>query len=442
MDLAQIGFAADTSDLDRAAGSLQKLVPASAAAEKSAIKTSDALSDVSASAAKVNKAATGTATQMSATAKVIRAAIGDINQQANAAKSGKSANDNLAKSHAGLSTQAMAAQHSIRSMVEQLAMGVPPSQVLTTQLNHLAYAASGPGGLKQAFGDAFASLTKLISGTVAFAAGGVAIAASIGAIAAGAIKSALALDDLRTMTDLTLKQASGLQSMAGIKGIAKDEFAQGMIQFATSVDDAQHNMGSLNGLMIASGKSAKDMVGYLAKVADIVAQTNSNVQKRNILEAAGLPTTAKWVQLMNRGGDAIRSAAQGTSDFDTKANENLIANARKFDEMWNGAITNFKNNFINATVGITSAFETFYDKVASKAAGFGSSSFWKNFYPSDWEKNAKDMGLTFAPNDFANRFGQFQQPANAAQLAAGLLGSQGKRSYLLQISRRNSTLAF
>src|SRR5690348_16385984 len=59
--------------------------------------------------------------------------------------------NSLARVHAGLSSQAMAAQHAMRSMVEQLALGIPPTQTLTGQLNHLSYAASGPGGLKGAF---------------------------------------------------------------------------------------------------------------------------------------------------------------------------------------------------------------------------------------------------------------------------------------------------
>lgn len=49
---------------------------------------------------------------------------------------------------AGLASgQQQALFHSMRAMAEGVAMGVPPSQVLTQQLNHLTYAASGPGGL-------------------------------------------------------------------------------------------------------------------------------------------------------------------------------------------------------------------------------------------------------------------------------------------------------
>src|SRR5690349_6332361 len=56
----------------------------------------------------------------------------------------------MAHESAGMSTQAMALQHSLRSMAEGAVLGIPPTQMLALQLNHLTYAASGPGGLKGA----------------------------------------------------------------------------------------------------------------------------------------------------------------------------------------------------------------------------------------------------------------------------------------------------
>lgn len=54
--------------------------------------------------------------------------------------------------HSGLSSQAQAAGHAVRSMAEQIALGISPTQALTGQINHLSYAASGEGGLTGAFG--------------------------------------------------------------------------------------------------------------------------------------------------------------------------------------------------------------------------------------------------------------------------------------------------
>lgn len=231
--------------------------------------------------------------------------MSDETKQSNVAKI---ANDNHAKSHAGLSTQAMAAQHSIRSMVEQLAMGVPPSQVLTTQLNHLAYAASGPGGLKGAFGEALGALRGLISGWALGVAGAVGIAAAIALIAKSAIQAALATDNLRTTTGLSLQQVHSYQQLGNKNNIGADDMNTAIQKFAEGVNDAQHGMGSLNSLMIANGKSAKSFEDYWARTADLVAATANGAQKVKILQEAGLPTSAEFVRLMSQGGAAIRTA--------------------------------------------------------------------------------------------------------------------------------------
>lgn len=352
MDVASLGFGVDTSGLDNAAASLQKLVPASAAAEAAAESVTTALEGTSAAATAVSNAAKGTTTQTTATAKVITAATGAINQSATAnktsataANTAKTANDNLAHSHQGLSTQAMSAQHSIRSMVEALASGQPISQVFTQQLNHLSYAASGPGGLSQAFSDALGMFTKLISGWMVGAVAIVAVVAAFGLIANSVMTSELALDDLSKSTDVSIQALHGLQQAASFKGISTDDFTKGIETFSNNVSDAQHNMGSLNGLMLSTGKSAKDLQGYLLNVADLISQTSSGVQKRNILEAAGLPTTQAWVRFMSQGGDAINAAINNTIGFNDAAEKNLIQKARDFDDAWNKATTNVANYF-------------------------------------------------------------------------------------------------
>jgi hypothetical protein len=69
------------------------------------------------------------------------------------------------EAHERLSTQAASAIHAIRSMGEQALLGVPPFQILTQQFNHLSYAATGPGGLTGAFGEAVGVFAKLITPT-------------------------------------------------------------------------------------------------------------------------------------------------------------------------------------------------------------------------------------------------------------------------------------
>ncbi|MES5483570.1 phage tail length tape measure family protein [Bradyrhizobium sp. INPA03-11B] len=97
-----------------------------------------------------------------------------------ALKNAKTAVDDVAHSHAGLSTQGMAAMHAVRSTVEQLALGIPPTQALAGQMNHLTYAATGEGGLTGAFKEAAGVFAGLISPT-ALLVGGIA------ALGAGAL---------------------------------------------------------------------------------------------------------------------------------------------------------------------------------------------------------------------------------------------------------------
>lgn len=92
--------------------------------------------------------------------------------------SGGKAITELAAAHKGLDAQGQAAFHSVRSVVEQLALGIPPTQALTGQINHLTFAASGEGGLSGAFsqvgsfvGRMITPMTVAIGTTAALAAG-------------------------------------------------------------------------------------------------------------------------------------------------------------------------------------------------------------------------------------------------------------------------------
>jgi hypothetical protein len=73
------------------------------------------------------------------------------------------ATERFAEAHKGLSAQSQAALHSIRSVAEQVALGISPVQALTGQMNHLSFAATGEGGLK----GAFAGLGPVLTGALA-----------------------------------------------------------------------------------------------------------------------------------------------------------------------------------------------------------------------------------------------------------------------------------
>lgn len=85
----------------------------------------------------------------------------------------------LAEAHTRLSTQGMEAFHVMRSVTEQMAIGAPPTMILAQHLSQLSYAASGPGGLKGAFGEAITVLRGFITPMTAVVAGLAAVAAGV-----------------------------------------------------------------------------------------------------------------------------------------------------------------------------------------------------------------------------------------------------------------------
>ncbi|MGW1423664.1 hypothetical protein ACWAT4_26490 [Bradyrhizobium manausense] len=336
------------------------------------------------------------------------------------------ANDNLAKSHGGLSAQAMAAQHSVRSMVEQIALGAPPTQILTGQLNHLSFAASGPGGLSGAFKEAGSALLGTVS-TAALVAGGFVALAAAAVIAGHAlVQSEKTLDDLSRSTDQPLSKLHALQQAMSFKGIGESDFTKGITEFANQVYEAQHNAGTLNGLMIANGKSAKDLSGYMGAVADLVARASSDIQKQKILREAGLPSDAAWVRFMEQGSAGIQAALNGTVKFNEAAEINMIAKARAFDDAWNTATTKMVAYFKSSAVDIATAL-----------AGITIPPWLKTVIDKGLSLNpitggAYTLGKTIAtaaglgaPPSFSDRFGAFDRPGNSNALQGALNKAAG-----------------
>jgi hypothetical protein len=116
---------------------------------------------------------------------------------------------NLTKSHAALSTQAMALGHSLRGSTEMLLQGVSPTRILAMEMNNLTYAASGPGGLKGAFASLMEGGLGVIIRFAAMASPVLAVIGFFGALEYAAMKSAVANDKLQN----TL---SGIGRMSGV----------------------------------------------------------------------------------------------------------------------------------------------------------------------------------------------------------------------------------
>lgn len=96
------------------------------------------------------KAARGLAAASLAAAKAENDRVAAALASAKALEQEAAAANTNAKAAHGMSSEAMSLQHSLRSTIEMMAMGIPPTQILSSQMSHLSYAMSGEGGLKGA----------------------------------------------------------------------------------------------------------------------------------------------------------------------------------------------------------------------------------------------------------------------------------------------------
>ncbi|MFH0299826.1 phage tail length tape measure family protein [Bradyrhizobium sp. 31Argb] len=335
-----------------------------AGAQKAAQDASAAVKSVAAQTDAAGKAARDSTTSYTDLGKNAEAAAKEIEDAlkrvagysgeaaASAGKAAGAANDNVAKS-AGLARHELVnLSRQVQDIGVSLASGQSLFTVLIQQGTQVGDIFANSQGTVGGFARQIAGVltpTRLLAGGIVGLAAGFAIATS------SIVKGSLALDDLSRSTDLSVGKLHQLQQATSFKGISEDDFAKGIAGFADSVYQAQRNAGSLNGLMIANGKSAKDLEGYLSSVADLVARSSSDVQKMKILREAGLPSDAAWVRFMEQGGAGIRSALNGAVEFNQSAELNLIRKAREFDDAWNTATTKMVNYFKSSVVSIASA---------------------------------------------------------------------------------------
>ncbi len=309
-DLATLGFKVDTSGLKSGSDALDQFSAKAKAAGASVAQGSDA--------AKAGTTATG----------IYAKAVNDA-----------------ANAHGGLNTNAMAAFHAARSMAEGIAMGIPPAQMLAMQLNHLSYAASGPGGLVGAFRGALSMFTAMLTPMRLLVGGGAAVAGAFYLIYESIKTTELKFADLQDRIGGTLQSLHGLQQAAFLKGgVGQDDFLAGMEKFGSLVVGAQHGLGSMAELFRANGVSiSKDLNVNLAKTADLVANAANQQEKYRIIVEAGLPPTRQWVQFLSQGGDAVLQAANAANQFGSAAERDMIARAREFDTAWARVWQNWKN---------------------------------------------------------------------------------------------------
>lgn len=337
-DIARLGLVIDSSSAKTATTDLERF-------QASANQAAAATDKLAASSTKSNAA--GKTVKDAATG----AAQGH-NALAIAATKAADASDALTKSTGLARHELVNLSRQAQDIGVSLASGQSPFTVLIQQGTQVGDVFANSQGTIGGFGRQVAGVltpARLLAGGV------VGIGAAFAYTLVNITQTAKAFDDVSRSIGTTTGQLHSLQQAASFKGIGQDDFLKTMQQFGGAVYEAQHNMGGLADVMRANGKSAKDFNGYLEQAADLIKNAASDQARLQLLQQMGLPATMDWVRFLSQGKDGIRKATEEAAKFNSSAEGQLIASARKFDEAWNTATTKLVQSFKAAMVDIAGA---------------------------------------------------------------------------------------
>ncbi|MDB5616103.1 phage tail length tape measure family protein [Tardiphaga sp.] len=345
-----------------------------------------------------------------------------------AAKSGKTSTDIIANSTGLARYELINLGRQAQDVGVSLMGGQAPLTVLAQQGSQIfdVFSSSKTGtvsGFFKQLGSGIASVVTparlVVGGLAAVAAGGALMYSSWKA-------STLALDDAARSADLTTRELSKLQAAASFKGISNEDFNKGITGFAKGVYDAKAGMGGLAEVFAVNNKHASDFGGYLGTAADLIKNARNDQQRLVLLQQMGLPATMEWVRLLSGGADGLKRTKDSAVEF--AANDNMVASARKFDEAWNRAWTNFGLNSRNAFQKALESGSGLFDRMERLAQNAGNSSIWDRFLPSNHAEIAKAQGITML-SPFQQRFaGDSQNPASSnTALGDGLRADADRR---------------
>lgn len=238
-----------------------------------------------------------------------------------------------------------------------LASGQSPFIVAVQQGAQIADIFSSSQGTLRGFGAQIASVItpmRLLVGTTA------ALGLGLFALERSWKSAALAADDASRAIGTNLNQFRALDNEAKAKGI--ENFSEAAQRFSADIYDATSGAGRLGELLKANGVQAGSFADTLAHVADLVRNAASNQQRQQILRQAGLPADIQWVRLMQQGGDHVRRIIAEADKFGSAAEQEMIRKAHEFDEAWARAWDNFGKNGRGAVVTIA----TWLDQLSLK----------------------------------------------------------------------------
>jgi hypothetical protein len=263
-----------------------------------------------------------------------------------------SAEKELGDEHDRLSTQGQALLHSFRSVGEQLAMGIPPTQALTGQINHLTYAASGQGGLSGAFSEVTGMLGRFITPMTAIigVTGGAAAAALYLANSWSEARSQVdqALTGIGARTGATATDiANFTKANATATGLSVSQARDVALEFTKTGEVAVSGLkgvgDAIQGYAVLTGKDAteatKDFVGAIQDGLP-------GIEKLDARYGALDASTLEYIRTLIDAGDKT-TALQVFIDKTTAANKTAENSVSGLTAAWQ----KFKNTVSNIASG-------------------------------------------------------------------------------------------
>lgn len=346
------------------------------------------------------------------------------------------ATEELVHSNAGLSAQGQAAFHSIRSIGEQIALGIPPTQALTGQINHLIFAASGQGGLSGAFGEVTGMLGRVLTPMRLVAGGAVGLAAAAIYVGnnwqeqAGEIDRAIAGVGARTgetaqsITKFASDNASasGL-SVAATRNIALEFSKTGNIAVSSlkGVGDAVH------GYALLTGKDATEATKAFAEALGAGAyDTGSFIKGLETLDRSyGVldASTKEYIRTLDLAGQrsqAIQVFIDRIEPANRKAADSVGYLAKTYETLKNAA----SNVFNYAGPETNSAQDTLNNAIARRDEAASN--------PSTIGRNSRGELQQF--DSYAAKLKAFEDEVARAQAAVDGFNAQKAAAQLVELS--------
>ena len=216
-------------------------------------------------------------------------------------------------------------------------------------------ALSAADAANRAFAKMQAELRNIAAST---GVAGAAIKASLGVLAAyGAERLGEAIgeaakrladfaDDAKRV-GLSLGELKGLTNLGNLDRIDTEDMVEGLKEITKLLGEAGRGEGQLKELFDANNVALKNRNGELIttkeafiKVADLIRNAGSEADKLKILGDLGLDE--KLVRVLERGGDAIRSAADAGKPLTIELEQQARA-AQEFDRAWRAAWAEFQS---------------------------------------------------------------------------------------------------